>query len=319
MHPCRGGGSRIVSADAEKDSVLNSLNQRIQLWNGHLWNPVWFQEFAPSEIGNGELLSLNAPDRVLQEQEDLLAAGSDAISTNTFGATSSLMAELSAGEMVEDANLAAARIARTAADKFSSNTRARWTIGSMGPTWEAGSATKTDGEVSARLTGEYLVQARALLRGGVSILHVEMCQSTSNARAALSAIRALETEVGHRIPTMVTAAIEATNTMLDGTTIGDFWLGIKDFDPLVFGYSARGDAITETFRNYPKQIGALSAVFAQTFAVGSGDAWIETPASVAKRLTDSAILDKVHIIGLSIAVRPEYVRSLAAELSSMKA
>ncbi|MDB5916215.1 MAG: methionine synthase, partial [Massilia sp.] len=70
--------------------------------------------------GNNELLTLTQPHIIQEIHERYLAAGADLIETNTFGATSIAQDDYHMGHLAYEMNVAAARIARAACDKFTS-------------------------------------------------------------------------------------------------------------------------------------------------------------------------------------------------------
>ena len=115
-----------------------------------------------------------------------MAAGADIVETNTFGGTPLVLAEYGLDKNAYALNLAAAQLARQAADEYSTSARPRFVAGAMGPTTKAISV--TGGVTFPALVGNFHEQARALLDGGVDLLLVETCQDTRNVKAALAAI-----------------------------------------------------------------------------------------------------------------------------------
>ena len=69
--------------------------------------------------GNNDLLAITQPDTIRTIHEQYLEAGCDIIETNTFNATTIAMADYDMQDIAKDINLAAARLARQAADKYS--------------------------------------------------------------------------------------------------------------------------------------------------------------------------------------------------------
>ncbi len=198
-----------------------------------------------AEIGCGEMMSLRRPLLITQEHRLLLEAGADAISTNTLGAVASVMRDYGDSAFVTEVNFESARLARLACDEFTTRKWPRWVLGSMGPRLYPKSVLGGDEDIFEKMRNDYLVQARSLWRGGVDVLHVERCQDLRSARAALLAIRAVEVECGHRMPTMITASFEETGKMLDGSSPQLFRDFICEFDPLVSGVSGRLTPVTE--------------------------------------------------------------------------
>ena len=77
------------------------------------------KEFASHSVdinGNNELLVLTKPDVIEEIHAAYLAAGADIIETNTFNANALNQAEYKMAEHVYALNVAAAKIARKAAD-----------------------------------------------------------------------------------------------------------------------------------------------------------------------------------------------------------
>src|SRR3569832_572886 len=69
--------------------------------------------------GNKELLTLTQPQVISEIHEQYLAAGADLIETNTFGATTVAQDDYHMGHLAFEMNVAAAKLARAACDKYS--------------------------------------------------------------------------------------------------------------------------------------------------------------------------------------------------------
>src|SRR5262249_26238570 len=143
------------------------------------------------------------------------------IETNSFGGTRIVLAEFGLAEQAHYFNSQAARLARQAADEFTTASRPRWVAGSMGPTTKVISV--GGGVTFQELREAYYEQARALIEGGVDLLLVETCNDTRAAKAGLLAVGQLKRELGRDIPVMVSGTIEATGTMLAGQPVEAFW------------------------------------------------------------------------------------------------
>lgn len=111
-----------------------------------------------------------------------LISGADIITTHTFS-----LQHLSNPDITFEANLAAADIARTSADAFSSATHPRFVAGSVGPTAISLSA---DSDATNALTHAYFRQICGLIRGGADIILIETITDPLNARAAIQAFYA---------------------------------------------------------------------------------------------------------------------------------
>ncbi|MCB1215734.1 MAG: homocysteine S-methyltransferase family protein, partial [Deltaproteobacteria bacterium] len=173
------------------------------------------QHFGGPELeGCNENLVLTRPNLIKEIHEAYLEAGADIVETNTFGATPLVLDEYGLGSKTHQINLAAAHLARAAADKFSTPEKPRWVAGSMGPTTKAISV--TGGVTFDELYQNFYAQASSLLEGGVDYFLIETCQDTRNIKAAILAIQDLLKEKHTQIPIAVSITIEAMGTMLAG-------------------------------------------------------------------------------------------------------
>ena len=167
--------------------------------------------------GCNEILNVTRPDIVSSVHEAYLDAGVDCVTTNTFGANLSNLGEYGITARIGELSEAGARIARTAADQWSTPERPRWVLGSVGP----GTKLPTLGHVRfAELRDAYQRNAEGLLRGGVDAVVVETCQDLLQAKAAIIGTRRAIAAAGLQIPLIAQVTIETTGSMLLGSEIG---------------------------------------------------------------------------------------------------
>lgn len=162
-----------------------------------------------------ELWNVERPDDVLWLHDSFLEAGSDLILTNSFGGTSFRLKLHHAQDRVAELNLAAAKLARQAADDHTAKTgRTVVVAGSLGPTGELfeplGGLTHGDAVSSFR------EQADALVAGGVDMLWIETMSSNEEIAAALEAA----TSTGVKVASTMTFDT-ATRSMM-GVTPAEF-------------------------------------------------------------------------------------------------
>jgi homocysteine S-methyltransferase len=133
-----------------------------------------------------DVLNLNEPKLVQSVHADYIAAGADAIETNTFGANRFKLAAYGLGADVRAINLRGARLAR---DVRESAGRDVFVLGSIGPLgrYLAPLGTVTPDE-ARQAFGE---QAEALLEGGVDAFIVETFSDLAEIALAIEAIRAV--------------------------------------------------------------------------------------------------------------------------------
>ncbi|MEI8205563.1 MAG: homocysteine S-methyltransferase family protein, partial [Kiritimatiellales bacterium] len=151
---------------------------------------TWLQEQTitaeqwGSVEGCNEWLNLSAPDVIRGLHRAYLEAGSDAVETNTFGASPVTLGEYGLADRAYEINKAAAQLARECADDFSTPEQPRYVFGSIGP----GTKLPSLGHIEFDpLCDAYKVQIRGLLDGGVDGLIIETCQDPLQIKAALEA------------------------------------------------------------------------------------------------------------------------------------
>jgi len=176
-------------------------------------------EITPEQWGNvegcNEWLNLSAPDIIRELHRAYLEAGSDILETNTFGASPLTLAEYGLAERTYEINKASATLARECANTFSIPKQPRYVFGSIGP----GTQLPSLGQITFdELCDGYKIQIQGLLDGGVDGLLFETCQDPLQIKAALAAADDL-LEPGSNIVRYVSVTVEATGTLLVGTSV----------------------------------------------------------------------------------------------------
>ncbi|WP_106847969.1 methionine synthase [Blastococcus sp. Marseille-P5729] len=167
--------------------------------------------------GCNEILNITRPDVVRQVHEAYLAAGAQAIETNTFGANYANLLEYDIPERIYELAEAGARIAREAADAASGEGDPRFVLGSVGP----GTKLPTLGHAPfATLRDAYQQQTEGMLAGGIDAVLMETCQDLLQAKAAVIGAKRAMAVIGRRVPIIVHVTVETTGTMLLGSEIG---------------------------------------------------------------------------------------------------
>src|ERR687885_887408 len=128
-------------------------------------------------------LNLTNPDLVREVHEEYIRAGAEVIETNTFGATAHKLQQYGLEGSLREINVAAARIAREAADERA------FVAGAIGP---LGLRIEPYGPTSFEEAKEvFKAQAEALLEGGVDLFILETFSDVSEIRQAIRAVREL--------------------------------------------------------------------------------------------------------------------------------
>ena len=215
-----------MSGVSQRARVLDDLlHERVLVLDGAMGTMLQRAGLQPEDFGGApfegchEQLTRTRPDAVRAVHDGYLRAGADIITTNTFGANRLVLAEYALAGDTAALNIAAAALARTAADEWPAADAPRLVAGAIGPTNR--SISVTGGVTFTELVEVFYEQACALVEGGVDLLLLETCQDTRNTKAALLALDRLSSRVGP-VPVMVSATIEASGTMLAGQSIEAF-------------------------------------------------------------------------------------------------
>ncbi len=157
-----------------------------------------------------ELWNIDYPDRINTLHKNFVDAGSDIILTNTFGGTSYRLNLHNAGHRVHELNVAAAQIAKRAANRADKKVLV---AGSMGPT---GEILAPNGPVTIEeARAAFEEQALALKEGGADILWIETISSAEEIKAAVLGA----SEVG--LPIVYTVSIDTNGRTMMGLTAAD--------------------------------------------------------------------------------------------------
>ena len=114
---------------------LEHLRERVLVLDGAFGTWVQDRELSaddfggPSLEGCNEHLVLTRPDVIKEMHASFFAVGVDAVETATFGAFGLVLAEYGIADKTHEMNVAAARIAREAAEAASTPGRPRWVVG----------------------------------------------------------------------------------------------------------------------------------------------------------------------------------------------
>src|SRR5258706_14886200 len=146
--------------------------------------------------GDNDLLVLTRPDVIAGIHREYLEVGSDIIETNTFNSNAISQSDYGLEPFVYELNVAAAKLARAAADEWTARTpdKPRFVAGAMGPTTRILSISPDVNNPAFRnmtfdeLRDAYKEQVRGLIAGGCDLLLLETIVDTLNAKAGIVAI-----------------------------------------------------------------------------------------------------------------------------------
>ena len=194
---------RVLVADGAMGTMLQAADPTMEDFQGH--------------EGCNEILNVSRPDIVRSVHDAYFEVGVDCVETNTFGANWSNLGEYDISDRIIELAEAGARIAREAADAWTTPQQPRFVIGSVGP----GTKLPSLGHAPyALLRDAYQQQVEGMLAGGVDAVLIETAQDLLQAKAAVVGARRALTAIGENAPVMVQVTVETTGTMLLGSEIG---------------------------------------------------------------------------------------------------
>jgi methionine synthase I (cobalamin-dependent) len=117
------------------DGAMGTMIQRHKLDEAG-YRGARFKDWTRDVKGNNDLLVLTQPEIIGEIHEAYLEAGADILETNTFNAQAISLADYGMEELAYEMNVAAAKIARAAAGKWTKKTpgKPRVVAGAGGPT-----------------------------------------------------------------------------------------------------------------------------------------------------------------------------------------
>src|SRR5580704_1294819 len=258
-----------------------------------------------------EILNVTRPDVISDIHRAYLEAGADIIETNSFGGTSIALADNKLEDRAYELNFAAAKIARQAADEFSTSAKPRFVAGSMGPTNKDLNITAT--VTFPKLHDAYYEQAKGLVEGGSDFLLIETCFDTGSLKAALLAVQKLRRDLGVSIPVVASVTIERNGTMLGGQPIDALYASIANNDLLAIGMNcATGpDLMTDHIRSLHEMSRFRVSCYPNAGLPNSDGKFGETPDSLASQLEKFIDHGWLNLVGGCCGTTPEHIKAIA--------
>ncbi len=335
------------------DGAMGTMIQRYKLSEAD-YRGKRFRDWQGKDLkGSLELLLLTKPEVVEEIHSQYLEAGADIIETNTFSATTvGLHDFLFAGEpsrgrkdqeffqrvvddpdlraLVHEMNLAAAKIARRAAERVANETGTRrFVAGSLGPLPVAVSMSPDVNDPSFRavtfdqLKQTYFDQAKALVEGDVDLLIVETIFDTLNAKAALFAIAEILEETGKKIPLMISGTVtDRSGRTLSGQTVEAFLISIAHAQPLIVGLNcALGP---DEMDPYVEELTRISPYFVGAYPNAglpdplSETGFPETAETFAPKVVKWVENGWLNLVGGCCGTTPEHIRVIVNAVRDCK-
>jgi len=322
-------------------TIYDILDKRIMILDGALGTMI--QKIKPGESdfrgsrfldhtcdlkGNNDILSITQPAVISDIHHQYLNAGADIIETNTFNANAISQSDYNLSHISYEINITSAKLARTAADKFTKNnlSKPRFVAGVLGPTNRTLSISPDVNRPEYRnvtfkeIADAYYTAGSGLIDGGADIFLIETVFDTLNAKAAIYALFKLFNDRKKTYPVMISGTItDQSGRTLSGQTPAAFYHSVSHISPISIGFNcALGAAqmrpyLTELHHEATCKISVHpNAGLPNTF--GGYD---ETPSQMADVIKSFSLDGLINIAGGCCGTTPEHIKALSETLEGI--
>lgn len=220
---------KVLVLDGAMGTCIQSYRLKEEDFRGEL-----LKDLSKEQKGNNDILSLTKPEIIKEIHREYLKAGAHIIETNTFNSNIVSQEDYGLSHLVYDLNYHGAKLAKEAADEFSTLDNPRFVAGSIGPTNKTLSMSPDVENPAFRsvtfkeVLDSYKEQIRGLVDGGADLLLIETIFDAMNARAAIIAAEEVYEEKGKILPIMISGTInDKGGRILSGQTLEAFAASMK--------------------------------------------------------------------------------------------
>jgi 5-methyltetrahydrofolate--homocysteine methyltransferase len=307
------------------DGAMGTMIQRYKLDEAG-YRGERFKDFARDLKGNNDLLVLTQPKIIGEIHNAYLEAGADIVETNTFNAQAISQADYGLADIAYEMNVAAAKLARGAADAWTKKTpdRPRFVAGAIGPTNRTASISPDVNNPGFRnvsfdeLVEAYATQTRGLIDGGVDIILIETVFDTLNAKAAGFAVEQVFDETGITLPIMISGTItDLSGRNLSGQTPEAFWYSMRHLQPFSIGLNCSfgAEQLRPSVDEMAHVADAYVSVYPNAGLPNEMGEYDESPEFIAGLLEEWARDGLINIVGGCCGTTPDHIRAIAAAVS----
>ncbi len=271
--------------------------------------------------GNNDVLNITRPDVIFDIHRRYLEAGADLIETNTFSSQRISQADYHLEDWSFEMAYEGARIARQAADKYSTPDKPRFVLGSVGPTNKTCSMSPDVSDPSARdldydsLYAAYYEQIEALIKGGVDAILIETIFDTLNAKVAIDAGLHVMEDLSKQVIIMLSVTIsDLAGRTLSGQTLDAFLASISSYPIFSIGLNCSFGA--SQMKPYLKELASKAPYYISAYpnaglpnSMGEYD---ETAESISPQVAEFIEEGLVNIIGGCCGTTDEFIKSFAS-------
>jgi 5-methyltetrahydrofolate--homocysteine methyltransferase len=309
------------------DGGMGTMIQRHKLTEAD-YRGERFKDWPSDLKGNNDLLVLTRPDIIRGVHEAYLAAGADMIETNTFNAQAVSMADYGMEALSYEINVAATKLARQAADKYTALTpeKPRFVAGSIGPTNRTASLSPDVNRPGFRnitfeeLATAYSEQARGLIEGGADTILIETVFDTLNAKAAGFAVKETFDALGVELPLMISGTVtDLSGRNLSGQTPEAFWYSLRHLKPFSIGMNCAfgAEQLRPPIAQIAKTADAFISVYANAGLPNAMGDYDETPESMGAAMRSWAVDGLLNIVGGCCGTTPDHIKAIAEAVAPL--
>jgi 5-methyltetrahydrofolate--homocysteine methyltransferase len=311
------------------DGAMGTMIQRHKLEEKD-YRGERFKDWASDLKGNNDLLCLTQPSIIEGIHREYLDAGADIIETNTFNSQAISMADYHMEALSYEINVAAAKIAKKAADDYTSKNpdKPRFVAGAIGPMSKTLSLSPDVNNPGFRavtfdeVTSAYYQQVKGVVEGGVDLLLIETIFDTLNAKAAIFAIKKYFRDTQQpELPILISGTItDASGRTLSGQTLEAFYVSVMHAKPLSIGLNCALGA--SEMRSHIEELSQIAACYTSAYpnaglpnTMGEYD---EQPEQTAHFIEEWAANGFVNIVGGCCGTTPDHIRHIAQHVAAIR-
>lgn len=268
--------------------------------------------------GNNDVLNISRPDIVYAIHCRYLEAGADIIETNTFSSQRVSQSDYFLENEARNMALQGARIARKAADKYSTVDWPRFVAGAVGPTNKTCSMSPNVSNPAFRdltydeLLTDYIEQIDGLVQGGVDAILIETIFDSLNAKCAIDAAQQVMHERGVHLPIMLSVTIsDLAGRTLSGQTLDAFLGSVSSYEIFSVGLNCSFGA--RQMKPYLKELSAKApyyiSVYPNAGLPNSMGVYDETAESMSPQIGEFIDEGLVNIVGGCCGTDETFIRS----------
>ena len=304
---------------SNEPNLASILKERILVLDGATGTMIQEHELEESDFrgeifpnhksdlkGNNDILCLTQPQIISEIHEKYLISGCDIIETNTFNANKISQSDYNTEEHCFELNKIAAKLAKQACKKYSTDDKPRFVAGALGPTNKTLSISPKVEDPGFRDTSfdemreAYEEQVSGLIEGGSDIILIETIFDTLNAKAAIVAVKNIFRAKNIELPLIISGTItDLSGRTLSGQTVEAFWTSVKHAKPVCVGLNcALGPSDLRPYVEKLSQIASTNVhCYPNAGLPNEFGGYDETPESMCEHIEEWCKSGLVNIVG----------------------